>query len=99
MSRCPANETEDAMKRAIVVTAVLLASALSAHAAPLKKHPRVAHGRACHEVVLNRNEAVNWAFGIASGQVPLPSMAQMRRCYTEESAEQYERDNPHSELQ
>jgi hypothetical protein len=92
-------ETEDAMKRVIVVTAVLLASALSAHAAPLKKHLRVANGRACHEVVLKKNEAVSWAFGIASGQFPLPSVARMKQCYTEESAEQYARDNPHPEAQ
>jgi hypothetical protein len=87
------------MKCAILVTAALLASALSAHATPIKKHPRVANGRACHEIVLKKNEAVNWALGIASGQIPLPSVARMKQCFTPESAEAYERDNPHSELQ
>jgi hypothetical protein len=87
------------MKRAIVVTAVLLASALSAHAAPVKKHLRVANGRACHEIVLTKNEAVSWALGIAGGQIPLPSVARMKQCFTPESQEAYARDNPHAELQ
>ena len=87
------------MKRAIVVTAALLASALSAHAAPIKKHVRVAHGRACHETVLKGNDAVNYALGIASGTIALPSVARMKQCFTPESAAAFERDNPHPELQ
>jgi len=42
------------MKRVIVVTAVLLASALSAHAAPVKKHLRVVNGRSCHEILIRK---------------------------------------------
>ena len=69
------------MKRAIVVTAALLASALSAHAAPVKKHPRVVNGRACHRIVVAGDDAVRYALGIASGQIPLPPMAEFQRCY------------------
>src|ERR1700689_3689625 len=54
MSRWSANETADSMKRIIVVTAALLASALSAHAAPVKQPLRVVNGRACHEIVLTQ---------------------------------------------
>jgi hypothetical protein len=81
MSRWSANETEDAMKRTIVVTVALLASALSAHAAPVKKHLRVANGRACHRIVVTKDNAVSYALGIASGQIPLPQMDELRRCY------------------
>jgi hypothetical protein len=88
------------MKRTIVVAAALLASALSAHAAPVKKHPapvkkhlsahaapvkkhlRVVNGRACHEIVItNKQDAVRYALGIFSGQIPLPQMDELRRCY------------------
>ena len=80
MSRWSANESEDAMKRVIVVTAALLASVLSAHAAPVKKHLRVANGRACHEIVLTKNDAVRYALGVASGESPLPQWDEIRRC-------------------
>jgi hypothetical protein len=72
MSRWSANETEDAMKLTIVVTAALLASALSAHAAPGKKHLRVVNGRACHDTVLTGDNAVRYGLGIANGTIPLP---------------------------
>ena len=81
MSRRSANETQDAMKRTIVVTAALLASALSAHAAPVKKHLRVVNGPACHKIVVTKDNAVSYALGIASGQIPLPQMDELRRCY------------------
>jgi hypothetical protein len=81
MSRRSANETEDAMKRTIVVTAALLASALSAHAAPIGKHLQIANGGSCHKVVLTRDDAVSYAMGIASGQIAVPSMDEFRRCY------------------
>jgi len=68
------------MKRTIVVTAALLASALSAHAAPVRKHLRVANGGACHEVVLNKSDAVRYAMGVASGTSPLPQWDKIRRC-------------------
>jgi hypothetical protein len=77
MSRWSANETEDAMKRIIFVTAALLASALSAHAAPVKKHPRVVNARACHTIVVTDDNAVSYALGIFSGQIPLPQ----KECY------------------
>jgi hypothetical protein len=51
MSRWSSNETKDAMKHAIIVVAALLASALSAHAAPVKKHLRVVSGQACHDIL------------------------------------------------
>jgi hypothetical protein len=94
-----ANETEDAMKRVIVITAVLLASALSAHAAPAKKHPRVANGRACHEILITRDNAMGYVWGIYSGTNPWPSVQRMQQCYTEESADAFARDNPHPEAQ
>jgi hypothetical protein len=81
MSRWSSNETEDAMKRTIVVTVALLASALSAHAAPVKKHLRVVNERPCHKIVLTGDNAVSWALGIASGQIPLPRMDELERCY------------------
>jgi hypothetical protein len=87
------------MKRIIVVTTALLASALSAHAASVKKHPRVVNARACHETVLTGDAAVNYALGIASGQIALPSVARMKQCFTRESPEAFERDNPHWDLQ
>jgi hypothetical protein len=81
MSRWSANETEDAMKRVIVVTAALLASALSAHAAPVKKRTWFANGRACHEIVITKqSDAIRYALGIYSGQIPLPQMDEIRRC-------------------
>jgi hypothetical protein len=80
-SRRSANEMEDAMKRTIVVTVALLASALSAHAAPVQKHLRDVNGRSCHRIFLTGDNAVNYALGIASGQVTLPSMDEFRRCY------------------
>jgi hypothetical protein len=40
------------MKRVIVVTAALLASALSAHAAPVQKHLRVVNGPQCHATTI-----------------------------------------------
>jgi hypothetical protein len=92
MSRWSANETEDAVKRVIVVTAALLASALSAHAAPVKKHLRVVNGRACHEIVLTKNEAVRYALGIASGQSSLPQWDEIRRCAPRVSNEEFERE-------
>jgi hypothetical protein len=76
------NETEDAMKRTVVVTAALLASALSAHAAPAGKHPRVANGSSCHRIVItNKADAVAYALGMYSGQIALPQMDDYRRCY------------------
>jgi hypothetical protein len=95
MSRWSANETEDAMKRTIVVTAVLLASALSAHAAPVK---RVANGRPCHEIVLSKDNAVSYAMGIASGTIALPSVSRMKQCFTRESPEAFARDNPNPDM-
>ena len=87
------------MKRVIAVTAVLLASALSAHAAPVKKHLRVVNGRPCHEIVLTKkSDAIQYALGIASGQIPLPSVPRMKQCFTRESPEAYARDNPHPEM-
>jgi hypothetical protein len=92
MSRWWANETEDAVKRVIVLSAALLASALSAHAAPVKKHLRVVNGRACHEIVLTKNDAVRYALGIASGESPLPQWDEIRRCAPRVSAEEFERE-------
>jgi len=60
------------MKRAFVGAAALLASALSAHAAPVKKHLRVVNARACHDTLLRRDDAVRYALGIASGTMPMP---------------------------
>jgi hypothetical protein len=90
-----ANETENAVKRAIVVTVALLASVLSAHAAPVKKRLRVANGRACHEVVLNKNDAVRYAMGIVSGQSALPQWDEIRRCAPRVSNEEFERERGH----
>jgi hypothetical protein len=81
MSGRPANETEDAMKRTIVVTAALLASALSAHAAPVNNKLRVANGRPCHRIVITKDNAVSYALGIANGQIAVPRMDDLRRCY------------------
>jgi hypothetical protein len=92
ISTWSANATEDAMKRTIVVTAALLASVLSAHAAPVKKHLRVANGRGCHEVVLGRDAAVRYALGIASGQSQLPQWDAIRRCAPRVSNEEFERE-------
>jgi hypothetical protein len=61
MSWWSANETEDTMKRVIVVAAVLLASVLSAHAAPVKKHLRVVNGRSCHEILITKDNAMSYA--------------------------------------
>jgi len=94
-----ANETEDAVKRVIVVTAALLASALSAHAAPAKKHLRVVNGRACHEILITRDNSMSYVWGIYGGTIPLPSVQRMRQCYTQESADAFARDNPHAEAQ
>jgi hypothetical protein len=69
------------MKPTIVVTAALLASALSAHATPVKKHPRVVNERPCHKVLLTGDDAVRYAMGVASGQIALPQMDEIRRCY------------------
>ena len=69
------------MKRVVVVTAALLASAVSAHAAPVK-HTWVVNGRACHEIVVTKqSDAIRYALGIFSGQIPLPQMDEIRRCY------------------
>jgi hypothetical protein len=65
------------MKRTILIAAALLASALSVHAAPVKKHLRVVHGRACHETVLMGDDAVRYALGIFNGTVPFPRL----ECY------------------
>jgi hypothetical protein len=80
------------MKRAIVVAVALLASALSAQAAPVKAQVRVAYGAACHETVLTGQNAVNYAMGIASGQIALPSMDTIRRCAPRVSNEEFERE-------
>jgi hypothetical protein len=77
MSRWSANETEDAMKRTIVVIAALLAGALSAHAAPVKKHLRVVNGRACHETMLTGDNAVRYALCVFNGTMPFPRL----ECY------------------
>jgi hypothetical protein len=98
MSRWSANETEDAMKRAIVVTAVLLASALSAHAAPVKQHLQVVHGGSCHETLITRDNAMSYAMGIASGAISLPSVSRMKQCYTRVSPEAFARDNPNPDM-
>jgi hypothetical protein len=81
MSRWSANETQDAMKRTFVVAVALMAGALSAHAAPVKKHLRVVNGPPCHRIVVTKDNAVSYALGIASGQIPLPQMDELRRCY------------------
>ena len=60
------------MKRTIVVTAVLLASALSAHAGPVTKHRRIASGHACHQTVLWGADAVRAGIGMATGAIPMP---------------------------
>ena len=86
------------MTRVIVVTAVLLASALSAHAAPVKKHLPVVDGRSCHEIVLGKDDAVSYALGIASGAISLPSVPRMKQCFTRESPEAFARDNPHPDM-
>jgi hypothetical protein len=80
------------VRHVIVVTVALLASALSAHAAPVKKHLRVANGRACHEVVLNRNDAVRYALGVAGGTMPLPQWDEIRRCAPRVSNSEFERE-------
>jgi hypothetical protein len=87
------------MKRVIAVAAVLLASALSAHAAPVKKHLRAVNGRACHEILITKDNAMSYVWGIPSGTIPLPSVQRMQQCYTRESPEAYARDNPHPEFQ
>jgi hypothetical protein len=75
-------EMEDVMKRTIVVAVALLASALSAHAAPVQKHLRVVNGSSCHRIVLtNKADAVAYALGMYSGQISLPRMDDYRRCY------------------
>jgi hypothetical protein len=79
MNRWSANETEDAMKLTIVVAAALLASALSAHAAPVKKHLRVVNGRSCHDTLLTGDAAVNYALAIGTGTMPLPRLECFRR--------------------
>ena len=86
------------MTRVIVVTAVLLASVLSAHAAPVKKHLPVVNRRACHEIVLGKDDAVSYALGIASGTTALPSVPRMKQCFTRESPEAFARDNPHPDM-
>ena len=86
------------MTRVIVVTAVLLASALSAHAAPVKKHLPVVNGRSCHEIVLGKDDAVSYALGIAGGAIALPSVPRMKQCFTRESPEAFARDNPHPDM-
>ena len=86
------------MKRVIVVTAVLLASALSAHAAPVKKHLRVVNGRSCHETLITRDNAMSYALGTFSGAIPLPSVQRMKQCFTRESPEAFARDNPHPDM-
>jgi hypothetical protein len=80
------------MKRAIVVAVALLASALGAQAAPVKQRVWVAHGAVCHETVLGRQDAMNYAMGIASGQIALPSMDTIRRCAPRISNEEFERE-------
>jgi len=66
------------MKRVIVVTAALLASALSAHAGSVNKRQRVVNGRACHRIVITEeSDAIGYAFG----QIQLPSWDEIRRCY------------------
>jgi hypothetical protein len=86
------------MKRAIVVTAILLASALSAHATPVKKHLRVVNRGACHETLITRDNAMSYALGTFSGAIPLPSVARMQQCYTRVSPEAYARDNPNPDM-
>ena len=91
MSRWSANETEDTMKRVIVVAAVLLASAQSAYAAPVKKHVRVVNGRPCHEILITKDNAISYAWRIYSGTIPLPSVSRMQQCYTRVSPEAFAR--------
>ena len=79
------------MKRVIVVAAVLLASALSAYAAPVKKHLRIVNGRPCHEVLITKDNAMSYAWGIYSGTIPLPSVSRMQQCYTRVSPETFAR--------
>jgi hypothetical protein len=89
---------EETMKRTIVVTAALLAGALSAHAAPVRKHLPVANGRACHETLITRDNAMSYALGTFSGAIALPSVARMKQCFTRESPEAFARDNPHPDM-
>ena len=70
------------MKRVIAVAALFLASALSAHAATTKNHLRVVNGRACHEILITKDNALSYAWGIYSGTIPLPSVVRMQQCYT-----------------
>jgi hypothetical protein len=82
MSRWSANETEEAVKRTIVVTVALLAGALGAQAAPVQKHLRVVNGSSCHRIVItNKADTVAYALGMYSGQIALPRMDDYRRCY------------------
>jgi hypothetical protein len=82
------------MRKAIVVAAALLASALGAHAAPIKKHVRLVNGRACHEFVVTEANALSYGLGIASGQIPLPRM----ECYTRARASGSGQDTPSYDL-
>jgi hypothetical protein len=87
------------MKRVIIVTSALLASALSAHAAPVKKHLRVVNGRSCHETLITKDNAMSYALGTFSGTISLPSVPRMKQCFTRESPDAFARDNPHPEAQ
>ena len=86
------------MKRIIVVTAVLLASALGANATPVSKHLRVVNRSACHETLITRDNAMNYALGIFSGAIPLPSLQRMQQGYTRVSPEEFARDNPNPDM-
>jgi hypothetical protein len=70
------------MKRVIVVTAALLASALCAHAAPANKRLRGVNGCPYHKIVITKqSDAIRYALGIYSGQIPMMRMDDIRRCY------------------
>jgi hypothetical protein len=86
------------MTRVIFVTAVLLASVLSAHAAPVKNHLRVVNGRSCHETLITRDNAMSYALGTFSGAISLPSVSRMKQCYTRVSPEAFARDNPNPDM-
>ncbi len=86
------------MTRIIFVTAVLLASALGAHAAPVKNHVRVVNRSSCHETLITRANAMSYAMGIFSGAISLPSVSRMKQCYTRVSPEAFARDNPNPDM-
>jgi hypothetical protein len=41
---------------------------------------------------------MNYALGIFSGAIPLPSLQRMQQCYTRVSPEEFARDNPNPDM-